>query len=179
MDRSFEILIHDQREMMLAYAHTLLGCFGTMYAEDVVQDACLSAYKNLNRFDESKGSVGAWLRAIVRNRAIDKLRQLSARTNVDIDSFAEGIEDVYAMFDRQSLTRSWGERVDILWECVGKLTKQMQSMVRMFYLSGYSLKEIGIKTSTSEMTVGQRLKRARDSIRLCAKRKLEGEFERA
>jgi|GEM_PF-2154276 len=172
MERSFEILISNHREMMLAYAHTVLGSQATLYAEDVVQDACLSAYKNLDRFDESKGSFDAWLRVIIRNRAIDKLRQGKTRTYIDIDDFAQGVEDVFVIFDQHSLTRDWGERVDILWECVGELKKPMQLVVRMFYQTGYSLKEIANRITINEATAGQRLKRARDMIRMCAERKL-------
>lgn len=160
---------------MLAYAQTMLGQHSAMYAEDVVQEASLAAYNNLSNFDESKGSIGAWLRTIIRNRAIDKLRQAKARSYLDIDEFVQGVEEVYAMFDQQSMRSNWGDRVDILWECVNELKKPMQVVVRLFYINGFSLKEISAKVSASEMTVGQRLKRSRDLIRLCAERKLRAE----
>lgn len=173
MERSFEILVSEHRPMMIAYAKTVLGQHGAMSAEDVVQDACVAAYKNLEHFDSAKGSFGTWLRVIIRNRAIDKLRQNKSKTFLEIDDYAQGLEDVFVVFDKPSVDREWGERVDILWECVGELKKPMQAIVKLFYLTGHSLKEIAGIHSINKATATQRLKRARDIIRKCAKRKQE------
>lgn len=46
-------------------------------AEDVVQEALISAWRHCDRFDPRRGSVKGWLLAIVRHRAIDALRRRS------------------------------------------------------------------------------------------------------
>src|SRR5258707_68704 len=45
-------------------------------AEEVVQDAFLSAWRHAGRYDERRGTAMAWLATIVRNRALDQLRRL-------------------------------------------------------------------------------------------------------
>ncbi len=58
--------------MLLGYATRMLNDRGL--AEDVVQDALISAYRKIDTFD-GRASVKAWLARIVRNRAIDVLRR--------------------------------------------------------------------------------------------------------
>ena len=58
--------------MLLGYATRMLNDRGL--AEDVVQDALVSAFRKIDTFD-GRSSFKAWLTRIVRNRAIDVLRQ--------------------------------------------------------------------------------------------------------
>src|SRR3989442_15451866 len=53
-------------------------------AEDVVQDAFVSVWRNAAGFDARRGSLRNWLLSIVRNRAIDRLRG-SVRIRNEID----------------------------------------------------------------------------------------------
>jgi RNA polymerase sigma factor (sigma-70 family) len=47
-------------------------------AEDVLQEAFVSAFQNLRSF-QGKSSFGAWLKRIVVNKAISYLRKTSLR----------------------------------------------------------------------------------------------------
>jgi RNA polymerase sigma-70 factor, ECF subfamily len=48
-------------------------------AEELLQDAMLSAAKQSHTFDRTKGSAGNWLLAIAKNRALDHIRSPSNR----------------------------------------------------------------------------------------------------
>ena len=48
-------------------------------AEEVVQETFLALWDRAETFDPSMGSVGGWLRAIARNRGVDRLRAAARR----------------------------------------------------------------------------------------------------
>src|SRR3954454_1429431 len=51
----------------------------TGIAEDLVQETFLRVWNRVQGFDAQKGSIGPWLLAVARNRAIDYLRSASGR----------------------------------------------------------------------------------------------------
>jgi len=48
-------------------------------AEEVVQETFLALWDRAETFDAAMGSVGGWLRAIARNRSVDRLRSAARR----------------------------------------------------------------------------------------------------
>ena len=48
-------------------------------AEEVVQETFLALWDRAETFDPAMGSVGGWLRAIARNRSVDRLRAAARR----------------------------------------------------------------------------------------------------
>ena len=69
----FDALYRDARDDVFAYAATLLR--DSAAAEDVTAQAFERAYQRRSRFDARRGSPRAWLFGIVRNAALDELRQ--------------------------------------------------------------------------------------------------------
>jgi RNA polymerase sigma-70 factor (ECF subfamily) len=64
------------RHLLLVAANELTGA-ALEDAEDVLQSAFLSAWKDIKQFDyQGKGSLRAWLRTIVVHKNIEKLRKL-------------------------------------------------------------------------------------------------------
>ena len=47
--------------------------------EDVLQDAFISAYRNLHDFDHEKGKFSTWIYRIVRNGTISAVRKLKVK----------------------------------------------------------------------------------------------------
>jgi RNA polymerase sigma-70 factor (ECF subfamily) len=90
------------RAHMFAVARRFLRCEAD--SADAVQDAFLSAFRSLERF-EGNSSLGTWLHRIVVNACLMKLRAHSRSRQVPLD-------DLLPTFDENSQTqriRSWQE----------------------------------------------------------------------
>src|SRR6185503_7847460 len=66
-------------------------------AEDVVQDAFVSVWKQAARFDPERGQVKSWLLTIVHHKAVDAVRR---RTNRAERALPEGPEEFIAAHGR-------------------------------------------------------------------------------
>jgi RNA polymerase sigma-70 factor, ECF subfamily len=77
---AFEILFERHRNMVYRFAYQMLNKRDD--AEDMVQEAFIRAYQNLNRYrDEAKFST--WLLRIVSNLCTDQVRTHQRRTNLE------------------------------------------------------------------------------------------------
>ncbi len=71
----------------MAYSLVLRVVRDTAIAEDLVQETFLRVWNRVHSVDSEKGSLGPWLLAIARNRAIDYLRSSAGRerNSVELD----------------------------------------------------------------------------------------------
>ena len=71
-----------RRFQALVYGAAVTVVGDTKTAEDVAQQAFEQAWRHAQVFDSRRGSVGAWLRTITHNLAVDVVR---ARTSTPMD----------------------------------------------------------------------------------------------
>jgi RNA polymerase sigma-70 factor (ECF subfamily) len=175
MDKAFEILVQQNRQMMVTYASALL--YGDLHlAEDVVQESFLLAHQRLNSFRMGE-NFAAWLRAIVRRKAMEAQRE-SGKTRVVTDSrVIEGIEQVFGVFDSSRLDEeSYGERMR-RWtrHCVDLLANHYKNAVLSVYQEGRSLQEAATAENIAFAAFAKRLSRARETVRKCIQKQSEVE----
>ena len=89
----------------LVYAVGLRVLTDTAAAEDVLQEVFMQLWRSPARFDASRGSLGAWLAVIARNRAIDALRK--RRYESDIEDIVVSVEpDLASEADRSRAAKN-------------------------------------------------------------------------
>src|SRR5215475_13544192 len=71
------------RYSSIVYAVALRVLGDTGAAEDVLQEVFLQLWRNPGAFDSARGTLGAWLAVITRNRAIDTLRKRKPETDIE------------------------------------------------------------------------------------------------
>lgn len=81
-DQSAMATLYD-RYSSIVYSVALRVLTDTGAAEDVLQEVFMQLWRNPTAFDASRGSLGAWLAVITRNRSIDALRKRRSETDID------------------------------------------------------------------------------------------------
>ncbi len=114
-------------------------------AEDVLQEAFVSAFRNLEYY-RGDASFGAWLKRIVVNKAINALKKRRMETlpeNEEFDVAEPGPED-----------REFPFTVDQVKKAIESLPDGYRAVLSLYLLEGYDHSEIaeilGISESTSK-----------------------------
>lgn len=147
-------ITHVEREQEALRGFLLALCCGKKDdADDLAQDALVKAYLSSAGYQD-KGKFRSWLFKIAYNtflnhkasqrctESIDEARALVSSTNAD------------AEFEHQDL-----------YLALRTLPPKERSSITLFYLNGYSIKEIAAITDTSEDAVKKQLSRGRDKLK--------------
>jgi RNA polymerase sigma-70 factor, ECF subfamily len=125
-------------------------------AEDIAQEAFMSAIRSLDRFDRSR-PFGPWLNRIAVNRAIDwaRARALRAETAAHTESVAQAsLAD-----DRRA------PYADDLVRALASLSPEHRAVVVLRHLLEYTPGEIAELLELPRGTVNSRLRRGLDRLR--------------
>ncbi len=134
-----------------AYRAACLVCGDADAAEDVTQEAFLSAIRALDRFDRRR-PFGPWLHRIVVNRAIDHTRARALRREVAEERAPEAVAPEPAAPDKELL------------QALTALGVEQRAVVVLRHLLGYPPAEIARLLDLPRGTVNSRLRRGLDSL---------------
>ena len=136
-------------------------------AEEVVQDAFATAAEQWPRDGVPRDPL-AWVVAVARNRAIDRLRRdraLRARV-LELAALAAVTEDDETIVDEPVLTSVADERLRLIFTCCHPaLAPEAQIALTLQLLGGLSTAETARAFLVPEPTMAQRLARAKAKIR--------------
>ena len=141
----------------LVYSVALRVLNDSGYAEDVMQEIFFQLWRNPDSFSPSRGSLGAWLLVVARNRAIDQLRQRRSGEPVD-EVIVASSTDLHNEAERSMII----QRVQGI---IGNLPKEQQQSLEMAFFEGLSHSEIAEKTGQPLGTVKTRIRSALTSLR--------------
>lgn len=158
---AFEVIYDRHSRVAYSLAYRLLG--DRQAAEDLVQDAFLSAWRSADAYSPARGSVRTWLLSILHNRGIDRLRTQSAMTRrqdaleqMELrrppapDAATEGVELVMADTVRREL---------------GTLPQEQVEVLTLAYYGGFTHQEIAEMLQVPLGTVKSRMRLGLDRLR--------------
>ena len=154
--QSFERLVRPHYEMLYRVAYRFTG--SQQDAEDLVQELCVRAYRNIESLDELDNP-RTWLLCVLRRLYIDQTRRYD-RTNVSSletlpdDSLADDCPGPLELADTEQTV----QRLEHVWK---KLGKEHRSLLALHDIEGYSLSELSEMTGLKIGTIKSRLHRAR------------------
>jgi RNA polymerase sigma-70 factor (ECF subfamily) len=138
------VLKKDDKAFTTLYDMYSKNLYGVIYnliknqeeSEDVLQEAFVKIWKNIDSYNESKGRFFTWILNIARNTAIDKLRSKghnNSKKNLSSDNF------VHLLDDSNKLTN----KIDTIGikEFVKKLKPKCIQIIDLLFFKGYTQQE--------------------------------------
>lgn len=141
--------------MIYSTALRILGDYGQ--AEDVMQELLFRLWRNPADFIQERGSLGAWLMVVARNRSIDILRRRKPVDSPD-DVVLVANTDLASETERDVLM----EKVRVV---VRNLPPEQQKSLELAFFEGLTHLEIAEKTGAPLGTVKTRIRSALTSLR--------------
>ncbi len=131
-------------------------------AQEIVQDSFIKIFEKLNLFD-NKGSLEGWIRRIVVNTAIDRIRKSKKDPFLidnDNDYMLGGINPMEELED----LRLSEEKSEIILEAIQQLSPAYRTVFNLYVIEDFTHKEIAEKLGISEGTSKSNLSKARVNI---------------
>lgn len=159
-----------------AYAHIINNYKNQLYAtilrmtknpqdaQDLVQDAFIKVYRNLEKYDAS-GSFSSWLYRVAINHCMDEFRKKRyAMTQIEID------EERVVEPNHPELVFLKKEKSRQLERLIGTLPEDERLIILLRYVNEISYEEIGEVMDVPLSTVRNKLHRAKKKMRETVKR---------
>jgi RNA polymerase sigma-70 factor (ECF subfamily) len=139
------------------YSVALRVLHDTGQAEDVLQEVFLQLWRNPTAFVQDRGSLGAWLVVVARNRAIDLLRRRKPSDSVDDVVLASSI-NVADEAERNVM-------MEKVRRALAELPPEQRNSLELAYFEGLSHTEIASRTGDPLGTVKTRIRQALITLR--------------
>jgi len=168
------VLSGDPAALEALYARYGRACYGLarriltdeQLAQDVVQEVFLAVWRDVSRFDASRGGFSTWLLSMTHHKAVDSVRReenlRKRRTSADLldtrESDAPKVDEAVWSTLRRERVR----------EVLKTLPGPQREALTLAYFGGYTQREIAGLTATPLGTVKTRMlagmKRMKDSL---------------
>jgi RNA polymerase sigma-70 factor (ECF subfamily) len=164
------------------YAAAMRVSRDSWVAAEVTQETFLALWNHAERFDESRGSLAAWLQRIARNRTVDQLRSAGRHHRAGtFSSFAAASGDGHLIDDWLAasgepiaMARSeagpeaavtQNETRASIADALANLAPHERSVIQLAYADGMSQSEIATRLGWPLGTVKTRTRRALHRLR--------------
>jgi len=168
---AFNRLVMEYQDLAYNVAYRLMGDRAS--AEDMTQDAFISAYRKLNTF--RGGSFKAWLMRIVTNACYDELRRYKRRPTVALEPAGPDDEEIESPFwledpgDSPEDVTLRSELSAAIQHCLDELEVDFKAVVILVDVQGMDYAEAAEAVKTPLGTIKSRLARARSRMQECLK----------
>ena len=132
-------------------------------AEDVTQEAFLSAWRSGARYDRGRGSVRTWVLGIVHNRAIDAMRRGKVRDfpRADDEAAAERLESG----ERTDVEVARRQEAETIRAAIETLPSEQSRVIELAYFGGFTHTEIAEMLEEPVGTVKGRMRLGLEKLR--------------
>ncbi|HTY41931.1 MAG TPA: sigma-70 family RNA polymerase sigma factor [Thermoanaerobaculia bacterium] len=168
-EAAYETLVRDNGGRLLAVARRYLR--SEEDARDAVQDAFISAYKAIGRF-EGGASLSTWLHRIVINCCLMRLRSSRRKPEESIEGLLPTFDETgHRVLEPAAAGEPEEERLDRgkvrarVRECIDRLPEKYRSVLMLRDIDEMSTEEAARALGTTPTAVKVRLHRARQALK--------------
>ena len=163
-ENAFESLIRKYQKQVHAQALRQINDF--QIAEDIVQEAFVQVYQQLETLEDPK-LFPKWLYVIVNRRCIAWLRKNRLQTQPLEETDISEIEtEAYSRYIAAEHAKTTAEaQRDLVKKLLAKLKESDREVITLHYFEEMSSSEIGELLGVSENTIKSRLRRARQRLK--------------
>ena len=159
-EQAFALIVEQYGGLLLRTAYLLLR--DEEAAKDVVQEAFILAWKNMEKLREP-ASLRAWLIKIVVNQATSVKRQLARKAALLREQFTQ--QYINTTIHAADLQRGYLEDTIDLERAIEQLPLNQRVVIVLFYYHRMTMPEVAIMLGVAENTLRKRLQSALDKIR--------------
>ena len=159
---AFETLYRDTSSRLFGICLRVLN--DRAEAEEVLQEVYTSVWRKAGQFDVTRASAMGWLSMMARNRSIDRLRALPARTARTALELADEIEDPGVSPAQQAETSADRARLE---NCLKQLEPRRHSLIRAAFFDGSTYEELAARLEAPLGSVKSWIRRGLLQLRTC------------
>jgi RNA polymerase sigma-70 factor (ECF subfamily) len=156
-EATLRALYDEHASALLSYTMRLTGG-DRGAAEDIVQETLIRTWRNLDNFDDTRGSVRSWMFTVARRIAIDVHRARQARPHEVGDAMLSAVPAAGAM--ESSLDRI------VVLDALGSLSPEHRVVIFETYYRGRSVEDAAAVLGIPAGTVKSRSYYALRSLKL-------------
>jgi len=123
-----------------------------------LNNGMLQVFKNINAYNEQKGSLFNWMYTLVRNAALTQLR--NNKNLFETHQLTEGVE----FAAKESVLKSLESKE--LFHHFSSMPQSTRAVCKLFYLDDFSIKDIAMQLKITEGTIKWHLSEGRKQLKL-------------
>ncbi|MCE5323598.1 sigma-70 family RNA polymerase sigma factor [bacterium] len=154
---AFGIIVGRFQDMALAYAYSVMGDFHL--AEDAAQEAFIQAYRDLDALRDPDAFPG-WFRKIIFKHCdrIKRKRHFQTVSLESVNEVASGDPDPAALAEAHEMR-------EMVLKAISSLPESERTVTTLFYINGYSQKDVAEFLEVPVSTVNNRLHSSRTRLK--------------
>jgi RNA polymerase sigma-70 factor (ECF subfamily) len=166
--RAFAVLVDRYQGKLLRFIKTISNVMHEE-AEDILQEAFIKAYRNLNGFDKDQ-SFSSWIYRIVRNETISHYRKRSVRPEGHLEREDEESLDRFAHRMNIAAETERSEEAGLVRKALDELDPKYRDVLILQFLEEKDYKEISDILHIPMGTVATRINRAKERFKIIAQK---------
>lgn len=153
------------KHLYLHYKNTILAVVSTIVtdeetANDILQEIFITAWKNIDKYDQEKGRLFTWLHTLARNTSINTLRSKNFKVKYKNENLQDYVYNIELKDPFLQNINTIGLRKQ-----VHMLRSEYKAVLDLSYFNGYTQEEIAQSLGIPIGTVKTRLRNALIELR--------------